>query len=151
MDTRRKFLLKFDIKNAFPSISKDLNRNYLADELDKCGNFIQQIYFNEIEDLLPSCNPLEFDQDFLMMKADLKLRHNGISKSWNLITSFSSPKHQFTKEQIMEYIDGDEDFDFLELHNRFLNLILFLSNFDFFFLDRFRATKILVISFVRTV
>jgi len=33
------------------------------------------------EDLFPSCNPLEFDPDSLMMKADIKLRHNGIRKS----------------------------------------------------------------------
>jgi len=78
------------------------------------------------EDLLPSCNPLEFDQDSLMKKADLKLRHNGISKSWNLITSSSTPNHEFTKEQIMDYIDGDEDFDFFEIYKGFLNLILFL-------------------------
>jgi len=71
------------------------------------------------EDLLPSCDPLEFDPDSLMKKADLKLRHNGISKSWNLISSSSTPQHQFTKEQIMDYIDGDEDFNFLELYNRF--------------------------------
>ena len=56
------------------------------------------------EDLFPSCNPLEFDSDSLMKKADLKLRHNGISKSWNLITSSSTPQHQFTKEEIIDYI-----------------------------------------------
>ena len=34
-----KYLLKCDIKNAFPSISKDLIRIYLGPELKKCGNF----------------------------------------------------------------------------------------------------------------
>jgi len=48
-----KFLLKCDIKNAFPSISKHLIREYLVDELRRCGNFIQQIYLNETEDILP--------------------------------------------------------------------------------------------------
>jgi len=81
------------------------------------------------EDLLPSCDPLEFDQDSLMKKADLKLRHNGISKSWNLITSCSTPNHEFTKEQIMDYIDGDEDFDFFDLYKGFLNLIFFSFSF----------------------
>jgi len=81
---------------------------------------MKKLHFLELtEDLLPSCNPLEFDPDSLMKKADLKLRHNGISKSWNLITSASSPHHQFSKEEIMDYIDGDEGFDFLELYNGF--------------------------------
>jgi len=48
-----KFLLKCDIKNAFPSISKDLIRHYLDEELEKCGNFIQQIYLNEKDDIFP--------------------------------------------------------------------------------------------------
>ena len=97
-------------------------------------NTIAKLSFLEMtEDLLPSCDPLEFDQDSLMKKADLKLRHNGISKSWNLITSTSTPNHQFTKEEIMEYIDGDEDFNFFDLYNRFLNLI---SHFDFYFILR---------------
>jgi len=48
-----KFLLKCDIKNAFPSISKDLIRKYLGEELRRCGNFIQQIYLNETEDIFP--------------------------------------------------------------------------------------------------
>jgi len=48
-----KFLLKCDIKNAFPSISKDLIRTYLSKEMKKCGNFIQQIYLNEKDDIFP--------------------------------------------------------------------------------------------------
>jgi len=81
------------------------------------------------EEFLPSCDPLEFDQDSLMKKADLKLRHNGISKSWNLITSSSTPNHQFTKEEIMEYIDGDEDFDFFDLYKGFYEFDLFSFSF----------------------
>jgi len=98
-------------------------------------NTIRKLPFLEMtEDLLPSCNPLEFDPDSLMKKADLKLRHNGISKSWNLITSSSTPNHQFTKEEIMEYIDGDEDFDFLEIYKGFYEFDNFSPIFDFFFL-----------------
>ena len=97
-------------------------------------NTLKKLPFLQMtEDVLPSCNPLEFDPDSLMKKADLKLRHNGISKSWNLITSASTPKHQFTKEEIMDYIDGDEDFNFLELYNGFVEFDI-VSHFDFFIL-----------------
>ena len=104
----------------------DEQRAKVFDALETCT--VYKLPFLEMtEEFLPSCDPLEFDTDSLMKKADLKLRHNGISKSWNLITSSSTPNHQFTKEEIMDYIDGDEDFDFFDLYNRFYEFdIIFL-------------------------
>jgi len=97
------------------------------------------------EDLLPSCDPMEYDPDSLMKKADLKLRHNGISKSWNLITSSSTPIHQFTKEEIMEYIGGDEDFNFFDLYKGFIEFDNFFSHFDFLsLLDQTVRKKIMI-------
>jgi len=57
------------------------------DQREKIFNALETYTFKKspflemIEDLFPSCNPLEFDPDSLMKKADLKLCHNGISKS----------------------------------------------------------------------
>jgi len=117
----------------------DDQRSKVFNALETCT--MAKLPFLEMtEDLLPSCNPLEFDPDSLMKKADLKLRHNGISKSWNLITSASTLNHQFAKEQIMDYIGGDEDFNFLELYKKFVEFDIF-SHFDFYFFDRFKGRK----------
>jgi len=107
--------------------SADLTNDQRAKVFDSLEtNTVLKLPFLEMtEDLLPSCNPLEFDPD----STDPKLCHNGISKSWNLITSSSTPQHQFAKEELMDYIGGDEDFDFLELYNRFIEF----DNFSFSF------------------
>jgi len=99
----------------------DDQRTKVFNTLENCT--VSKLPFLQMtEDLLPSCNPLEFDQVSLMKKADLKLRHNGISKSWNLITSSSTPDHEFTKEEIMDYIGGDEAIDFFALHKKFVEI-----------------------------
>jgi len=106
----------------------DEQRAKVFDALETCT--VYKLPFLEMtEEFLPSCDPLEFDTDSLMKKADLKLRHNGISKSWNLITSSSTPNHEFTKEEIMDYIDGDEDFDFFELYKKFVEFDIFSISF----------------------
>jgi len=57
----------------------------------------------------PSCNPLEFDQSFLMLKADLKFCHNGIIKVRRLFSLLNFSERKRNKTRIRKILPPNYD------------------------------------------